>query len=373
MRRNLQYDQPSTSSGITHDDDFPAQLESSGDFLRPWTVKTEGEDKEIKLELKDDIHCIPKYTVIVNESMEFTVYVYHWPIPEDHSVYCERKRRVSGMEDCKALLQVIESSNLCNGLPQDQRTADVTVDPTSDIDWSDFPKCTVIRHSVPKVMSASHFLSTVAFRAPDCEVIWDILVDDGDESTDETCCHPCAKALSTLEKYARRKQKTTGAPAKAKAPLTACSSEKLVATVKSTRLECKQLEGRVRELEERIRNDGVHVSSGLENDLLKIMGGQNLEATPHMKFFWEQQMKLLKSKKMGRRYHPQIIRFALSLHGKSPAAYRELRDSGALVLPSERVLRDYKNYFKPKAGINPENVENLREKAAPYLYCSGDG
>ena len=51
------------------------------------------------------------------------------------------------------------------------------------------------------------------------------------------------------------------------------------------------------------------------------------------------------------------------MHGKSPAAYRELQDSGALILPSERVLRHYKNYFKPKAGINPENNEALREKA----------
>ncbi|CAB3986451.1 Transposable element P transposase [Paramuricea clavata] len=75
-------------------------------------------------------------------------------------------------------------------------------------------------------------------------------------------------------------------------------------------------------------------------------------------------MKLLKSEKFGRRYHPQIIRFALSLHGKSPAAYREVRESGALILPSERALRDYKNYFKPKAGINLENIETLRDKSA---------
>ena len=45
-------------------------------------------------------------------------------------------------------------------------------------------------------------------------------------------------------------------------------------------------------------------------------------------------MKLLQAKKMGRRYHPQIIRFALSLDGKSAAAYREIQESGALVLPS---------------------------------------
>ena len=77
-------------------------------------------------------------------------------------------------------------------------------------------------------------------------------------------------------------------------------------------------------------------------------------------------MKLLQSAKMGRRYHPQVIRFALSIHSKSPSAYRELRDSGALILPSERVLRDYKNYFKPKAGISKENVESLREKTSSF-------
>ena len=118
-------------------------------------------------------------------------------------------------------------------------------------------------------------------------------------------------------------------------------------------------------MQRKIDDEGVSVSDSLE-DLLKIIAGQNLEATPHMKFFWQEQMKLLQAKKMGRRYHPQIIRFALSLHGKSPSAYRELRDSGALILPSERVLRDYKNYFKPKAGINSENIEDLRGKTANF-------
>lgn len=122
----------------------------------------------------------------------------------------------------------------------------------------------------------------------------------------------------------------------------------------------------MQQLQLKIEQQGIGISEGLEKDILKIMGGQSLEATPHMKFFWQEQMKLLQASKMGRRYHPQIIRFALSLHGKSPSAYRELRDSGALILPSERVLRDYKNYFKPKAGINKENVESLREKTSSF-------
>ena len=142
--------------------------------------------------------------------------------------------------------------------------------------------------------------------------------------------------------------------------------EKLRATVIETRLKNKKLEAKLELLQSKIDKEGVDVSESLEKDLLKIMGGQNMEATPHMKFFWQEQMKLLQAKKMSRRYHPQIIRFALSLHEKSASAYRELRDSGALILPSERVLRDYKNYFKPKAGINQENIDDLRGKTSTY-------
>ena len=31
------------------------------------------------------------------------------------------------------------------------------------------------------------------------------------------------------------------------------------------------------------------------------------------------------------------------------------------------MLRDYKNYFKPKAGINKENIEHLREKTSSFV------
>ena len=36
------------------------------------------------------------------------------------------------------------------------------------------------------------------------------------------------------------------------------------------------------------------------------------------------------------------------------------------MLCCERVLRDYKNYFKPKAGISKDNVESLREKTFSF-------
>ena len=88
-----------------------------------------------------------------------------------------------------------------------------------------------------------------------------------------------------------------------------------------------------------------------------------------MDFFWQQQKKLLSSPKFGRRYHPHLIRFCLSVHAKSPAAYRELASSGVLVLPSERVLRDYRNFFKPKPGFIKENIQKLSSETMQLFDC----
>ena len=92
-----------------------------------------------------------------------------------------------------------------------------------------------------------------------------------------------------------------------------------------SRLECSVLEAKVKSMQAQIENDSIAVSETLEKDVLTIMGGQNLETTPHMKFFWEQQVRLRQANKFGRRFYPQVIRFALSIHAKSASADRELR------------------------------------------------
>ena len=324
--------------------------------ILPWTVNDTSDNESLKIEFHDGTHGIAKFTVLIKVELHFTVFVYNWPIPDDHYIYTESERILNSVEGVKELLTSIENSNLCQGVLKEFESA--AVDPTWNEKLVTYSQSTVIRHSIPRLLSEDHFQSTITLRAPDCVVV----MDSGKPEKD--LCNPCSVTTKNLKKAATRKTKVSSTPAKHKAPLTACGPEKLVATVKASRLVCKQLQDRMGQLEANIKKDGVGISDSLEKDILKIMSGQNLEATPHMKFFWEQQMKLLQSEKMGRRYHPQIIRFALSLHGKSPAAYKDLRDSGALILPSERVLRDYKNYFKPKAGINSDNIESLREKAS---------
>ena len=170
----------------------------------------------------------------------------------------------------------MEDSKICDSVPQNFNAKSVVVDPTADVNFSGFSD-SVVRHFVPKNLSGGSFQASVTFCSPNCEVIQ---ISNNLPDTD-TPCDPCTKTFSHLQKAAKRKKKSTTAPAKTTAPLSSCSSEKLVTTVKaSPRLECKQLEGRIKELESRIKDHGVAISESLENDILKIMSSQNLDATP---------------------------------------------------------------------------------------------
>ncbi len=101
-------------------------------------------------------------------------------------------------------------------------------------------------------------------------------------------------------------------------------------------------------LQKATEQEGVIIDQPLEKDLEMILQ----EKWDHIKdqypedsfhrLFWEQQIGALKAKERKQiRWHPMLIRWCLSMKLLSPAAYRALRSSGLLVLPSERTLRDY--------------------------------
>ena len=162
------------------------------------------------------------------------------------------------------------------------------------------------------------------FRCANCQVLV------GRQDQGDVICEPCKQLQRKIVAQQNWRSRQSSVPAKNKAPLNHCSSEKLRATVVESRFECSLLEANVKGMQAQMENNSIAVSETLEKDVLTIMGGQKLETTPHMKFFWEQQVRLQQANKLGRRFHPQVIRFAiaLSIHAKSASAYRELRDSG---------------------------------------------
>lgn len=59
----------------------------------------------------------------------------------------------------------------------------------------------------------------------------------------------------------------------------------------------------------------------------------------------------------------RIIRLCLSIWNRSPEAYKELKESGMLVLPSGRILQMYKNSCTQNPGLN-ESVGQWMEQEA---------
>ena len=60
------------------------------------------------------------------------------------------------------------------------------------------------------------------------------------------------------------------------------------------------------------------------------------------KKFFEVQFSNANKSPTARRYHPDIIRWALELYSRSPSAYQQLRTSGVLTLPSSKTLQNYR-------------------------------
>ena len=65
------------------------------------------------------------------------------------------------------------------------------------------------------------------------------------------------------------------------------------------------------------------------------------------------------------------IKFCLNLAAKLSSAYKDLQydstaETGILVLPSLRTLRDHKTYIRPTRGFNPELINELARKTISF-------
>ena len=94
-------------------------------------------------------------------------------------------------------------------------------------------------------------------------------------------------------------------------------------------------------MKEQISLIGVKVTPVLKDDIYDLMDNNLEVASPFMKLFWKEQKKYFFTNPKAMKYHPMMIVFCVSLAGKSPLVYDELRNSNISILPSRVTLRDY--------------------------------
>ncbi|KAK3907370.1 Transposable element P transposase [Frankliniella fusca] len=159
-----------------------------------------------------------------------------------------------------------------------------------------------------------------------------------------------------------RKLKKQGIKKKFSAPDDNLTFEELKDKKDKWKKRSKLAERRADRLQKRVEDLQVRLDEVLRNDLLGILRANEHKMTPIQKLFWEsQKAALLVKDKRGMRWHPMMIRVALKLHSDSPNAYRYLRDSKIMCLPSDRTLYDYSQYVEPKEGCQQEILDRFRK------------
>ena len=292
-------------------------------------------DTTTYLELNVSPFLIPKYCVKVDDSLDFTITVFNWPLPDDHIIYKTYRRSFRNVF-ISDLLREIEGFNLCTGVNDAIESSKLHCIPV-EID----------ENSISPVMSRE------MHRDQSCYLL-----------ATASICQNCENMVKKDSASKAKSEKNSKIPARPNAPLSHTNPQRIVLALKEQRIECKKQKTIIERLETAIANNGVDVENGLGAFVMDTMQKNGETLTPFMKLFWSEQIKYHAKGQI--RYHPMIIRFALSLAMKSGAAYDELRKSGILVLPSRRTLSDYKNAITPTTGFNPAVIMQLRKQCEEF-------
>ena len=115
-----------------------------------------------------------------------------------------------------------------------------------------------------------------------------------------------------------------------------------------------------------IEEQGLNLEASDASDVASLVSEvsplvkANFAPNSPQKIFWDQQLlyNTVKDKRQ-MRWHPLIVRFALNLKYLSTSAYRAMRKSGIIHLPSERTLSDYTHWTAPHSGVSLEFIEEF--------------
>ncbi|XP_065068883.1 uncharacterized protein LOC135694124 [Rhopilema esculentum] len=307
--------------------------------LEGWNLECK-EDRVILQKQEPDCF-IPKFELCVDDSLGYYIQVYGWLLPEDHPLYTVNHRSMRHIT-LSNLVADIDGYRICTGLSikiASQHT---------------------VNHVVPRKFDPLSIEQDIQYRSSEyCRSINCLLVCPTEK------CEHCIEGDDYGIKVTRDNKRRLSIPSKLNAPVSKTHPERLKQSMQEQRLKCSKLESEIERMRSELAANSVSIENEMNNDFLSIIDNGYTEMTPFMQLFWQEQKRLFSYSKRGQRYHPMIIRFCLSLHSKSPAAYEEVRDAlgrkqgGILTLPCKRTLRDYKNWIRPKCGFNEDVILDL--------------
>ena len=126
-----------------------------------------------------------------------------------------------------------------------------------------------------------------------------------------------------------------------------------------------------RKIKDVIEAEGVVLMEAKSNDVEKIVETYipieaDQQSSNFQKILWEQKQYNTFAEKKQMKWHPLMIRFALSLHYASKSAYSFIANYGFLSLLSERTLRDYTHWCTIKNEIHLPSIQELKRETAAF-------
>ena len=260
----------------------------------------------IVLRKQNPKYLIPEFTVILDDSLGFTIKVYEWFLPEDHEIYKINKRSLKNVT-LSNLLNKIGSYTICSGTTIKEYNETLYLHQLAERNCNN-------ESEIDENSALAPFQSNLIFRVKNCSLLI---------KTQNHCTY-CAKYDLIKKRRIRQKDKKDSIPAKLKAPISNTNLNKIKLRMQQERLKCRQLEQKIENMQKELKHNNHIIDNQLNKDFIDIIGSNTNNVTPFMELFWEQQKRLFSSSESGARYHPMIIRLCLSLAAKSTSAYEEL-------------------------------------------------
>ena len=304
-------------------------------------------------------------SVIIDSDHTWNVYVGDKKVPDTCAVLA--RFLSSPLTDDKLLdvIKAIENADLCPGNP-DEKFISACKDKGGIVRGArgNGDVIASIDNSVVTDHSGKQYQCTV--RRVDCDILCE------KSSQYPLRCKSCQSFRSTLRSMVSRQSNESDSHISASShtryrDLTPAEKDERMKNhraLKVSNQKVKRLQAKVDKL---IANEAVYLQNSDAADISHIV----TEVSPIVedtyplnspqRVFWDQQKRYnsLKDKRQ-MRWHPLVIRFALNLKYLSGTAYRAVRQSGMINLPSERTLSDYTHWATPHSGVQLEFIEQFQ-------------
>ena len=314
-------------------------------------------------------------SVILDSDGTWNAYVGDKKVPDMCDVLARFRSSPLADDKLSELIKAIDDSVLCPGNP-DEKFVSACKDKGGTVKGArgNGDVVAFVDNSLVTDHSGKQYRCTV--RRVDCDMLCER------SSRYPLRCKSCQAFRSTLRSMVSRQSNESDSHTSASSHTRYCDltpaekdkrMKKLHHALKISNQKVKRLQTKVDKL---IANQSVRLQDNDAADISRIIAEvspvveDTFPLNSPQRIFWDQQKRFnsLKDKRQ-MRWHPLVIRFALNLKYLSGTAYRAVRQSGMINLPSERTLSDYTHWATPHSGVQLEFIEQFQSLLQEEVPC----